>query len=117
MVLCGAALLFAMRLAGPTPGFRGFIATIPLFALVAIVAALIYVLANFFLLVPVTGAGVPVLTDGRYFFNDHGTMREVGEGAFHAQRATTLRLYSGVWLYLCLISAVLFLLARRPVGT
>jgi hypothetical protein len=63
--------------------------------------------------VPLTSAGIPVLNNGRYFFNDHGVIREVSESAFHAQRAASLRLYSGVWVYLFLISAVFFLLARR----
>ena len=112
MVLCGAALLFTVRIAGPKPRLGDLIATIPLWALTAIIAALVYVFVNFFLLVPATGAGDPVLSGGRYFFNDHGTMREVSEGAFHAQRAVSLRLYSGVWVYLCLTSTVLLLMAR-----
>lgn len=114
MVLCGAALLFAMRLAGPKPRLRDLAATVPVWAIAAIAVAFIYVIANFFLLVPLTSAGDPVLKDGRYFFNDHGTIREVSEGAFHAQRAASLRLYSGVWVYLCAIAAALFLLARKP---
>lgn len=113
MVLCGAALLRAIRIAGPKPRLRDLVATIPFWALAAIVAALIYVLVSFFLLVPVTAAGDPMLKDGRHFFNDHGTIREVSEAAFHAQRAASLRLFSGVWVYLCLISVLLLLVARR----
>lgn len=112
IVLCGATLPLAMRAAGPKPRFRDLIATIPSWALAAIIVALLYVGANFVLLVPPTGVGAPVLTHGGYFFNDHGTTREASESMFHAQRAATLRLYSGVWLYLCLISAVLLLLAQ-----
>ncbi len=113
MVLCAAALLFVARIAGPMPRFRDLVATIPLWALAVIGVVFVYVIANFFLLVPATGAGDPVLRDGRYFFNDHGTMREVSETAFHAQRAASLRLYSSVWVYLGLIAVVLLLLARR----
>ena len=46
--------------------------------------------------------------DGRYFFNNHGLIREVTEAQFHALRSVTLRLYSAVWVYLYLFSSVCF---------
>jgi hypothetical protein len=76
--------------------------------------ALLYVLASFVGLIPITGLGDPVVTGGKYFFNDHGVMREVSEAAFHAGRAANVRLFSAVWIYLCLISTLFLLFSVRP---
>ena len=75
--------------------------------------ALVYALATFLVFTPASGAGDPLIQDGRFFFNDHGIMREVTEDQFHLQRSVSLRLYSGVWIYLYLFSAIYLLGARR----
>jgi hypothetical protein len=100
--------------AGRTLTFRELLASIPAPALAVIVLALIYLVASYVLLWPETGAGEPLVRDGRFFFNDHGVVREVTAGAFHLERNLTLRLYSGTWAYLYLVSAVLLLGTRRP---
>lgn len=93
--------------------FREFISLVPLPALLLIGLALVYVLANFVLLIPESVGGTPLVKDGRFFFNDHGIMYEVTESEYHFQRSVVLRIYSGVWVYLYLFAAVLLLGARR----
>ena len=96
------------------PRPRALLRIIPWPARILLVAALIYTVVTFVIVVPSSGAGVPMIRDGRYSFNDHGTVREVSEDEFHAQRSRLLRLYSGVWLYLYLFSVIYLLAARRP---
>jgi hypothetical protein len=59
-----------------------------------------------------SGAGDPLIQDGRFFFNDHRIIREVTEDQFHLQRSVSTHLYSSVWLYL--VAVVYLLGARRP---
>ncbi len=108
------ATLTPAALAGRTLTFRELVASIPAPALTVVMLALIYVLASFVLLWPETGAGEPLVRDGRFFFNDHGILREVTAGAFHLERNLTVRLYSGAWAYLYLVSAMLLLGTRQP---
>ena len=108
-------VLVVSAIAGkPRPGMRALLGMVPWPARIVLVAALIYTVATFVIVVPSSGAGVPMIRDGRYSFNDHGTVREVSEDEFHAQRSRLLRLYSGVWLYLYLFSVIYLLAARRP---
>jgi hypothetical protein len=95
-----------------TPNFRELLALIPWPALLLMGIALIYVLATFVLFIP-ESAGAPLIKDSRFFFNDHGVVREVTESEFHFQRSISLRIYSSVWAYLYLVAAVLLLCARR----
>jgi len=60
-----------------------------------------------------SGAGDPFIRDGRFFFNDHGVVREVSEDQLHFQRSVSLGLFSSVWLFLYLFAAV-YLLGARP---
>ena len=92
---------------------REFLALVPLPARIVVGLGLVYVVATFLMLAPLSGAGDPVVKDGRYFFNDHGTIREVTEQQFHFQRSISLRLYSAFWLYIYLFSAVYLLGARQ----
>ena len=82
--------------------------------LLVLAAAFVYAVATFAIFTPLSGAGDPVIADGRFFFNNHGVIREVSEGEFHLQRSITLRLFSSVWIYLYLFSAIYLLGARRP---
>ena len=59
-----------------TPNFRELLALIPWPALLLIGLALIYVLATFVLFIPESAGGAPIIKDGRFFFNDHGVVRE-----------------------------------------
>jgi prophage maintenance system killer protein len=95
-------------------GLRSFLGIIPWPALLVLAAAFLYVLVTFFRFVPLSGAGAPVIQNGRFFFNDHGVVSEVSEDQFHVQRSLSLRLYSSVWIYLYLFSAVYLLAARQP---
>jgi hypothetical protein len=95
------------------PGFRDFLALVPGPAVILLAAALIYAIAIFLIFTPLSGAGDPVIENGRFYFNDHGLVREVTEAQFHFQRSISLRLFSAVWLYLYLFSAVYLLGARR----
>jgi len=70
---------------------------IPWPGLVLIGLVLIHVLATFVLFVPESAGGAPLIKDGRFFFNDHGVVREVTESEFHFQRSVLLRIYSSVW--------------------
>ena len=94
-------------------GLRAFLALAPRPALLLLAVAFLYVLATFFVVTPLSGAGDPVIVDGRFFFNNHGVISEVSEDEFHVQRSLSLRLYSSVWIYLYLFSAVYLLGARR----
>ena len=107
--------LIAVAIAGEKRlGFRAFIALIPVQATILLAAAFLYALANLFILAPLTGMGAPMVKDSHFAFNDHGTIHEVSEDEFHAQRSLTVRLYSSIWLYLYLFAAVYLLAARRP---
>jgi hypothetical protein len=79
-------------------GLRSFLGIIPWPALLVLAAAFLYVLVTFFRFVPLSGAGAPVIQNGRFFFNDHGVVSEVSEDQFHVQRSLSLRLYSSVWI-------------------
>jgi hypothetical protein len=94
-------------------GFRAFFALVPASAWIVLAAAFVYAIATF-LISPLSGAGDPVIADGRFFFNDHGIMREVTGEQFQLQRSVSLRLYSSVWIYLYLFSAIYLLGAKRP---
>ena len=108
------AVLTASAVAGQKRlGLRNFLTLVPAWALAVLVVALVYALATFLVFTPASGAGDPLIQDGRFFFNDHGIMREVTEDQFHLQRSVSLRLYSGVWIYLYLFSAIYLLGARR----
>jgi hypothetical protein len=108
------AILTAWAVAQPkTLSFRELLALVPWPALLLIGLMLVYVLANFVLLIPDSAGGAPLITDGHFFFNDHGVVREVTESEFHFQRSISLRIYSSVWAYLYLVAAVLLLCARR----
>jgi hypothetical protein len=75
---------------------------------------LFYAVAIFLIFTPLSGAGEPVIQDGRFFFNNHGVIREVSESEYHFQRSVSLRLFSSVWLYLYLFAVIYLLGARRP---
>jgi hypothetical protein len=62
---------------------------------------------------PLSGAGDPVIKDGRFFFNNHGVLREASESEYHIQRSVSLRLFSSVGLYLYLFAVVYLFGARR----
>jgi hypothetical protein len=100
-----------------TPTFRELLALIPWPALLLIGLALIYVLATFVLFIPESAGGAPIIKDGRFFFNDHGVVREVTESEYHFQRSVLLRIYSSVWTYLYLVAAIVLLCARRAPKT
>ena len=93
---------------------RAFFTLVPWWALALLAAALVYALATFVIVTPSSGAGDPLIRDGRFFFNDHGIIREATEAQFHFQRSIAMRLYSGVWLYLYLVAVIYLLGARRP---
>jgi hypothetical protein len=109
VVLAASAMAGQKRLS-----LRGFLALVPGWALALLAAALVYAVATFLIFTPSSGAGDPLIHDGRFFFNDHGTIREVTEDQFHLQRSVALRLYSSVWMYLYLVAVVYLLGARRP---
>jgi hypothetical protein len=94
-------------------GFRAFVALVPAPAWIVLAAAFVYAVATFLIFTPLSGAGDPVIVDGRFFFNDHGVMREVSEDQFHFQRSVSLQLFSSVWIFLYLFSVIYLLGARR----
>jgi hypothetical protein len=110
-VLTGSAAAGYKRL-----GLSDFLALVPPWALALLAAALLYALAGLLVFAPSSGAGDPVIENGRYFFNDHGVMREVGEAEFHSRRSVSLRLYSSVWLYLYLFAVVYLFNAPSAAG-
>ncbi len=89
--------------------FRYLITHVPMLARIIIIAALLYAAANFVLMMPMTGAGAPIVMDGKFFFNNHGVVSEVTEAQFHAQQSLLLRAYSGHWLFLYLVPAIVLL--------
>jgi hypothetical protein len=114
MALFAASLPVLFLLTGRRRApFGEVLSLIPWWALVAIVAMLVYTLYCFVTLTPQTGAGVPMISNGRYYFNDHGTVREVSSVVFHAERAASVRVFSALWIYLTLIATVVLLFARR----
>lgn len=113
MVVVLLALVLAVPWRQPRYKLRELFALVPTWARVLIIAALIYAIANFVFVLPQSGGGDPVQKDGRYFFNNHGVVREVNESEFHAQRSVTMRGFSSVWFYLYLVSALYLLTARR----
>ena len=92
---------------------RDLLTILPWWGLGLLAAALVYSLATFLLVVPASGAGEPLILDGRFFFNDHGIIREVTEDQFHIRRSLSLRLYSSVWLYLYLVAVMGLLCVRH----
>jgi hypothetical protein len=113
MLLVAPAVVLTLRGAGGRLRFRDVMAMIPWWAGAAIALALLYALANLFWLAPATGAGDPLVAGHKFFFNDHGALRQVSETDFHAERAATLRLYSAHWLCLNLSSGLFLLVARK----
>jgi cytochrome c oxidase subunit IV len=111
-----AILLAALTLAALSgrhrASLRELLALVPVPARLLVASALVYVLLSLAFLTPLTGAGDPFSKDSRFFFNDHGVVREVSESAYHRQRGLTLRIYSSIWAYLYLFSAVVLLCAR-----
>jgi hypothetical protein len=91
---------------------RTLLTLVPLPLRVLIGLTLAYAIADFVWLVPQSGGGDPIIRDGHFYVNDHGTIRELSEDAFHRERSVVLRLYSGVWVYLYLFAASLLLLLR-----
>jgi hypothetical protein len=112
-VVLVAVLAASAASGGERLSLRGFLALLPAWALALLAAGFIYAVATFAILVPATGAGDPVVQEGRVFFNDHGVIREVSGEQFRVQRALSLRLYSSVWLYVYLF-AVVYLLSAKP---
>jgi hypothetical protein len=109
------AVLTAVFVAGQKRlGLRALLALVPAPAWIVLSAAFLYAVVTFLIFTPLSAAGDPVTTDGRYFFNDHGIMREVTGEQFQLQRSVSLRLYSSVWIYLYLFSAIYLLAAKRP---
>jgi hypothetical protein len=98
------------------PSLRDFLGLVPPWALALLAAALLYALASLLVFASSSGAGDPTIENGRYFFNNHGVMREVSEGEFHSQRGVSLRLYSSVWLYLYLFAVIYLFSAPSAAG-
>jgi hypothetical protein len=94
---------------GTRIGLRELLTLVPLLWRLLLGAALAYAVITFFVYAPLSGAGDPIVKDGSFFFDNHGVIREVSEAQFHAQRSSSLRLYSAFWLYLYLFAAVLLL--------
>jgi hypothetical protein len=96
-------------------------ARIPLAMRLLVAAAFLYTVANFFTYMPMSGMGAPIVKEGRFFFNDHGIIREVTQSEFHTHQSILLRAYSGHWIFLYLLPAIaLFTLKRqssRPSAT
>jgi hypothetical protein len=113
LVAIPVALVVAVRMAAPGRRLRDLMRLMPLPARVAIVGLLLYATASFFIIVPMSGGGAPVLRDGHFFLNDHGVMHALSEEAFHARRSLVLRGFSALWLYLYFVAAVYLLLARK----
>jgi hypothetical protein len=116
-------IAFAVVAAVATTGkmrltLREFLALVPSWAKVILASALLYAVACFVLVTPETAAGDPVIRDGHFFFNNHGTISEVSEAEFHHARSLTLRLFSSFWLYLYLFAALYLLCAwpREPLS-
>ncbi|MCE9522829.1 MAG: hypothetical protein K8S25_10410 [Alphaproteobacteria bacterium] len=107
-----ATTLVIGRIAGPNRKFRDVIKLIPMSGRVLIGLAMLYALANFVLFIPATGAGFPVVRDGKFFFVDHGITREVSEAQFHTLRDLTIRLFSACWLFLYLVATLYLLFGR-----
>ncbi|MBI1211975.1 MAG: hypothetical protein GC190_10965 [Alphaproteobacteria bacterium] len=108
-----AAAVVLGRLATPSRRFRDAVMLLPLSARLLIAVAFIYAMANFFIVLPLSAGGQPVIRDGRHYLNDHGVLREVTADEFHAQRNLAIRGFSGHWLFLYLASALVLLTARR----
>jgi hypothetical protein len=111
-IIALAVLAAVLASGGKRLSFRAFLALVPVPAWIAMAVVLVYALATFLIFTPLTGMGDPVIVDGRFFFNDHGIMREVTEHQFHLRRSVSLRLYSSFWIYLYLFSLVYLLGAR-----
>jgi hypothetical protein len=107
------AVVTAARATRTRLTFSEFLALVPLGWWLLLALVLAYAVATFLIYAPLSGAGDPIVKDGRFFFNDHGVIREVTEAQFHAQRSISLHLYSAFWLYLYLFAAVYLLGARR----
>jgi hypothetical protein len=98
-------------------GLRAFLTLVPAPALLLLGVFVLYVVGTFLIVTPLSGAGDPVIAGGRFFFNDHGIIREVSKDQFHFQRSASLRFYSSAWLYLYLFSVVYLAGARRSGDT
>jgi hypothetical protein len=106
----------AVRPAGAAGAVRSgnlLVALIPVPALILLVAVFVYVIATFLIFTPLSGAGDPMVQNGRFFFNNHGVIREVSESDYHLQRSVSLRVFSSVWLYLYLFAITYLFSARR----
>lgn len=57
--------------------FRDFVALIPMPARVLVVLCFVYAIATLLIFTPLSGAGAPIVKDGRFFFDNHGAIREV----------------------------------------
>lgn len=111
-----AAVLVLGSLAAPSPRFVDAIKLLPLGARLLIATAFVYAMANFFVVIPLSAGGHPVVRDGRHYLNDHGILRELTPAEFHAKRAMAIRAFSGHWLFLYLTSALVLLTASMRAG-
>lgn len=62
-----------------------------------------------------SGIGLPIIKDGKHYFDDHGIVREVTENQFRAQQSVRIRGFSGHWVFLYLVPAIILLTwKQRP---
>lgn len=86
---------------------------LPTWAVLLTAAATLYVAVNTIICIRMGGEGNPQVLEGHYVVTSHGrVLAQISESAYHLRRAYELRLFSGIWLLLCLVSALYFLFWR-----
>lgn len=86
---------------------------LPGWALAVAALTIIYVLVNSLVCAGLSGEGNASVFRGQYVLMSHGhVLAHISEGDYHLHRAYELRLYSGIWVASCLVSAIYFFLWR-----
>jgi drug/metabolite transporter (DMT)-like permease len=84
-------------------------------ASVALVVLGIYAFLNFFMAMSSLGEGSAELRDGKYVLQNKGRLiREISASEYKANRAATLRAFSGHWMLFYAVPCFVFLFRRPP---
>ena len=103
----------AALMAHPRQRFRDLVAHIPWISRLSVLLAFLYAAANLLMFIPASAMGDPIQTDGKFYFNQHGVMREVTESQFHSAESMRVRGFSGTWAFLYFVPAISLLTWRR----
>jgi uncharacterized membrane protein YdcZ (DUF606 family) len=94
--------------------FEEVTSRLPGWALAVGAVTVAYVLVNSLICAGLSGEGNANVLQGQYVLMSHGrVLAHISEHDYHLHRAYELRLYSGLWVASCLVSAIYFFLWHK----